>query len=165
MESLDLARSARADEAGVGEPAADVVLGQWLGLARRALHAEASALTLPTADGPPAVLTDGDTAVLGAPDAEVLRATVRGAGALEVARYGAPWTEAEEATFAYAVAAVAPLHERLGQDRYRDIALEQTALRHVATVVARSHEPDDVYQAVCREVPGLVGVAQSAVSR
>src|SRR3954452_6402662 len=165
MESLDLARSARADEADVGEAPADVVLGQWLGLARRALHAEASALTLPTADGPPAVLTDGDTAVLGAPDAEVLRAIVRDAGALEVARCGAPWTEAEQATFAYAVAAVRPLQERLGQDRYRDIALEQTALRHVAPVVARSHEPDDVYQAVCREVPGLVGVAQSAVSR
>src|SRR4051794_13980229 len=120
MESLDLARSARADEAGVGEPAAGVVLGEWVGLARRALPAEASSLTLPTADGPPAVLTDGDTAVLGAPDAEVLRATVRGAGAgadagaLEVARYGAPWTEAEQATFAYAVAAVGPLHERLG---------------------------------------------------
>src|SRR4051812_22336790 len=133
MESLDLARSARADEAGVGEAAADVVLGQWLGLARRALHAGAGALTLTTADGPPAVLTDGDTAVLGAADAEVLRATVRGAGAeagaLEVARYGAPWTEAEQATFAYAVAAVRPLQERLGQDRYRDIALEQTALR------------------------------------
>src|SRR3954454_21964604 len=110
MESLDLARSARADEAGVGEAAADVVLGQWLGLARRALHAEASALTLPTADGTPAVLTDGDTAVLGAPDAEVLHAIVRAAGAdagaLEVARYSGPCTEADQSTFAYAVAAV-----------------------------------------------------------
>jgi diguanylate cyclase (GGDEF)-like protein/putative nucleotidyltransferase with HDIG domain len=176
MDSLDVARSPREDAAATGGMAAEAVLARLLGLARRALGARAVAVTL-SGDGEPAVLTSGDAGALDEAGASVLRAplTVDGAdvGVLVAVRTAGAWSPADRASFAEAHDTVQALlvHDRDGDEagrrheRLRDVALEQAALRHVATVVASATDPDEVYRAVCREVPGLVGVPQAAVSR
>jgi signal transduction histidine kinase/ketosteroid isomerase-like protein len=51
-------------------------------------------------------------------------------------------------------------HEQLSQ-----LAAEQTALRHVATLVAREHSPDDLFAAVARELGELLDVDAAAILR
>jgi diguanylate cyclase (GGDEF)-like protein/putative nucleotidyltransferase with HDIG domain len=174
MDSLDVARS----RAGVtGGVASEAVPAQLLGLARRALGAHAVAVTLTGDDGASTVVTSGDATVLEAAGASVLRTPLAvddgEVGVLEAVRASGAWSPADRACFEDARCAVEALlvQGRDGDEagrqesRFRDIALEQTALRHVATVVAAATDPDEVYRAVCREVPGLVGVPQAAVSR
>jgi signal transduction histidine kinase len=51
-------------------------------------------------------------------------------------------------------------HERLSQ-----LVAEQTALRRVATLVAREHSPEDLFAAVAQELGELLGVDAAAILR
>ncbi|HEX6453499.1 MAG TPA: GAF domain-containing sensor histidine kinase [Trebonia sp.] len=61
-------------------------------------------------------------------------------------------------------AGAGPAHDPPDRTRLRDLADEQAALRHVATLVASGAQPVDVFSAVADELGHLIGVEATFVS-
>jgi len=74
-----------------------------------------------------------------------------------------PGTEERVAQFAELVStAISNLESRAQVER---LAAEQSALRHVATLVAREHSPDDLFATLAEEVGVLLGVDGAGIVR
>jgi signal transduction histidine kinase len=74
-----------------------------------------------------------------------------------------PWTERRVAQFAELVStAISNIESRAKVER---LAAEQSALRRVATLVAREHSPEDVFATLAEELGTLLQVDGSAILR